>query len=238
MSLIPSLSKRIKTKENYLKLARLLGEDSPSKVLVVGSGDAGGEIDSLISNCSFELVKTDVTFGPRTVLIRDAHDIPFDDETFNAVIAQAVLEHVVDPYRCVEEIRRVLKKHGLVYAETPFMAQVHFGRYDFTRFTYLGHRRLFRRFNEIESGASSGPGMALAWSYRYFLMSFTSSPSLRALLWAFSGFTSFYLKYFDHFLIDKRGAMDAAAVYYFLGRKEDNVLSDRELIKLYRGAQR
>ncbi len=238
MRLIPSISKRIKAKENYLKLARLLSENSPSKALVVGSGDIGGGIDSLISNPSVELVETDVAFGPRTVLICDAHDIPFDDESFDAVIAQAVLEHVVDPYRCVEEIRRVLKKHGLVYAETPFMAQVHFGRYDFTRFTYLGHRRLFRRFNEIDSGASSGPGMALAWSYRYFLMSFTTSTPLRALLWAFSGFTSFYLKYFDHLLIDKKGALDAAAVYYFMGRKEDNTLSDRELINLYRGAQR
>lgn len=42
-------------------------------------------------------------------------------ETFDAVIAQAMLEYVVVSYQCVDEIVRVLKPTGLVYAETPFM---------------------------------------------------------------------------------------------------------------------
>ena len=54
----------------------------------------------------------------------------------------------------MKEIYRVLKSDGIVYIETPFMQQVHGGKYDFTRFTYLGHRRLFARFQEIESGIS------------------------------------------------------------------------------------
>lgn len=190
----------------------------------------------LAQNGSLELVDTDVSFGPRTMLICDAHDIPFQDESFDGVIAQAVLEHVVDPYRCVEEMHRVLKKDGLVYAETPFMQQVHLGRYDFTRFTHLGHRRLFRRFEEIDSGAVCGPGMALAWSYQYFLLSFAKLKILRALIRAFASLTSFYLKYFDYFLIDTAGGLDAASGYYFMGRKSDHSLSDRELLTLYKGA--
>jgi hypothetical protein len=35
----------------------------------------------------------------------------------------------------------------------------------------------------------------------------------------FARLTSFYLKYFDYYLIDKAGALDAASGYYFLGRK-------------------
>ena len=89
-------------------------------------------------------------------------------------------EHVVDPYRCVDEIHRVLTSNGLIYAETPFIQQVHAGRYDFTRFTQLGHRRLFRRFEEIETGVVCGPGMALAWSWQYFLLSFFTSRPLRS----------------------------------------------------------
>ena len=52
----------------------------------------------------------------------------------------------------------MLKDDGLVYAETPFLQQVHGGPYDFTRFTHLGHRRLFRKFIELESGATAGAG--------------------------------------------------------------------------------
>lgn len=234
--LLPSINKNVKAKQNYQKLADLLHSQAiAAKVLVVGGSILGKGMEFLTSSPSLELVETDVSFGPRTMLICDAHDIPFEDESFDGVIAQAVLEHVVDPYRCVEEIHRVLKKRGLVYAETPFMQQVHMGRYDFTRFTHLGHRRLFRRFDEIDSGAVCGPGMALAWSYRYFLLSFTNSKALRVLLGAFARLTSFYLKYFDLYLIDKPGTLDAAAGYYFIGRKGNQILSDRELIELYKG---
>ena len=37
---------------------------------------------------------------------------------------------------------------GIVYAETPFMQQVHEGAYDFTRYTVLGHRYLFKKFKQ------------------------------------------------------------------------------------------
>lgn len=65
--------------------------------------------------------------------------------------------------------RRVLKPHGMLYAETPFMQQVHERAYDFTRFTANGHRWLFRRFEQIDAGVNrgSGAGPALAWSVRY-----------------------------------------------------------------------
>ena len=237
--LVPGISSKIKSKPNIEKLTNLLLSQSPApRVLVVGGRTLGQGMAPLVRSPAVELVETDVAFGPRTMLICDAHDIPFADESFDAVIAQAVLEHVADPYRCVDEIHRVLKEQGLVYAETPFMVQVHLAPYDFTRFTHLGLRRLFRRFDELESGAAYGPGMALAWAYQYFLWSFTSSKTLRRLLMVFARLTSFYLKYFDYYLIDKAGALDAASGYYFLGRKGERVLSDRELIRLYRGARR
>jgi len=182
------------------------------------------------------LVESDVSFGPRTTLIADAHDLPFADGTFDGVVAQAVLEHVVDPYRCAQEMWRVLRPRGLIYAETPFMQQVHEGRYDFTRFTHLGHRRVFRGFEEIDSGAIGGPGMALGWAWAYFLMSFAGSRRARSILYALARFTAFPAKYFDYLLLGRPAALDAAAGTYFLGRRSEQVLSDRELIAQYRGA--
>ncbi|GAC1539128.1 MAG: hypothetical protein NVS2B7_10680 [Herpetosiphon sp.] len=195
----------------------------------------GTGTEQLLAFPAIKLVETDVSWGPRTTLMSDAHDIPFTEATFDGVIVQAVLQHVVDPYRCVEEIHRVLRPDGLVYAETPFMQQVHGGKYDFTRFTHLGHRRLFRRFTEIDSGACCGPGMALAWSYQYFLTSWVTSKPARRLLLAFARMTSFYLKYFDYFLAKRPATIDAASGYYFMGKKADHTLPDRELITLYKG---
>ena len=236
--LIPTISENIKRNSNYSRMSHvLLGQSISPRVLVIGGSILGQGMESLVENTAIDLVESDVAFGSRTMLICDAHDIPFEDGSFDGVIVQAVLEHVVDPYRCCEEIHRVLKEQGVVYAETPFMQQVHAGRYDFTRFTHLGHRRLFRRFEEIDSGAVCGPGMALAWSYQYFLVSFTTSRILRALLRDFASLTSFYLKYLDYYLINKPGAFDAASGYYFMGRKAEQVLSDQDLIKLYKGAE-
>ncbi len=235
---IPSISRNVVARKQYFKLARLLLQQATfPRVLMLGGSVLGQGMETLAANPALELVETDISLGPRTTLLCDAHDIPFQDETFDGVIVQAVLEHVLDPYRCVEEIHRVLKKDGVVYAETPFMQQVHGRQYDFTRFTPLGHRRLFRRFDEIDSGIACGPGMALAWSYEHFLLSFSTSRPLRALIKAFVRMTAFYLKYFDYYLIRKPGAYDAASGCYFLGRKAEQSLPDKELIRLYKGAQ-
>lgn len=109
------------------------------------------------------------------------------------------------------------------------------GKYDFHRFTHLGHRRLFRNFSEIESGAVCGTGMALAWAYSHFIFCFFSSKKIRKLLIPFTRFTSFFWKYFDYLLINKPGTLDAASGYFFMGKKSENILEDRELLKLYRG---
>jgi SAM-dependent methyltransferase len=236
-ALTPAISRNVKGRANYAHLARLLhAQAAPPRVLVVGGGLAGAGISALVSGASLELLQTDVVAGARTDLVCDAHGLPFADASFDAVVAQAVLEHVLDPARCVAEMHRVLRPRGLVYAETPFMQQVHEGRHDFTRFTHLGHRRLFRGFEEIESGAVGGPGMVLAWSWRYFLWSLTSSRLLGSALTLFASLTSFWLKWLDGLLIDRPRALDGAAGVYFLGRRSDTTLDDRELIAGYRGA--
>lgn len=235
--LIPHIGLNLSAKKNYKRFTEALTTSLSGQpnVLVLGGSELGAGVESITSDTSVNLVETDVSFGSRTSIICDAHDIPFEKETFDGVAIQAVLEHVIDPYRCVEEIYRVLKPQGIVYAETPFMQQVHMGKFDFTRFTHLGHRRLFRHFMEIDSGVSGGVGMALAWSYKYFLLSFSKTHYIRSLIADFAHFTSFYLKYLDYFLVKNPGSYDAASGYYFIGKKVDQVLTDKELIMQYKG---
>jgi SAM-dependent methyltransferase len=238
VNLIPGIITNLKAKTNYKKFIELLlQQNEHPKVLIIGGSVVGQGMDELLAHPTLELIESDVAFGSRISIIFDTHTIPFADSSFDGVIIQAVLEHVLDPNRCVEEIHRVLKPNGLVYSETPFIQQVHLGKYDFTRFTHLGHRRLFNKFEEISSGAVCGPGMALAWSYQYFLLSFVKSPLSRLLVKAFARITSFWLKYFDYYLIDQPGTFDSASSFYFLGKKNEKVLTDRELLTLYRGTQ-
>lgn len=234
LRLLPNISINIKGRKNYRLLTqKLLEKSDHPKVLVLGGGIIGQGMEELAENPRIELVETDVTIAERTQIIVDAHDIPFADETFDCVIAQAVLEHVINPQRCVSEFHRVLKQNGYIYVETPFMQQVHGRPYDFTRFTEMGHRSLLRDFEEVSSGAVTGPGMALAWSIRHFLLSFGFKGASRALVDLFVRLTAWHWKYFDYLIIGTDNARDAASGYYFLGQKTGKSLTDRDIIRRY-----
>ena len=217
---------------------RLLERTATPVVLLVGGGIRGKGMSALTSESAIRLINVDPSPDSTASLFCDGHDLPLKDQTVDAVVAQAVLEHVADPWRCVEEIHRVLKPNGIVYAETPFMQQVHLHGYDFTRFSHMGHRRLFRRFVEIESGAVAGPGTALSWAWRYFLASWTRSPRVAKALALLGRITAFVFELTDHISGQRPGALDGASCIFFLGTRSEAVVSDRELIAGYRGTQR
>jgi uncharacterized protein YbaR (Trm112 family)/SAM-dependent methyltransferase len=224
---VPSLSLNLVAAHNYEKFRDLLLKATPHpRVLIVGGGDLGAGLDVLIEDSRFTFVESDVYFGDRVQVIADGHDLPFRSEAFDGVICQAVLEHVVDPPRCVHEIHRVLKSRGLAYAEIPFMQQVHMQGYDFTRYTLGGFRRLFRNFREVDAGTVCGPSMALTWSISTFFRSFSTARVWTALIAAVLPFFIFWLKYFDYFLVGKPNAADAASGIFFLGYKAETPVSD------------
>ncbi len=234
--MLPDVDRNVASSANYARFAALLLETrARPRVLVVGGREVGKGLTELLTSEQLEFVETDIDFGPRTKIVCDAHQLPFDAASMDGVIVQAVLEHVLDPYTCVAEIHRVLKPDGLVYAETPFLYRRHGGPFDFTRFTFLGHRRLFRRFSEVSSGAAVGPAVALALSYTGLLLTLSGNRPVRAALRVFGRLTSFWLKYLDAWLVSRDAALDAAAGLFFLGRKSEATLSDRELIAGFRG---
>jgi SAM-dependent methyltransferase len=233
---LPSITSNLSARENYRRFAGLLRERSPEPlVLVVGGREVGRGMDDLLAEPDIRFIETDIDFGERTRIVCDAHQLPFGTGAVDGVVVQAVLEHVLDPHRCVAEIHRVLGPGGLVYAETPFLQRRHGGPFDFTRFTFLGHRRLFRRFEEIDSGAAGGPGSALAMVYTGYLLTLSRRRAIQGALRIFGILTSFWLKYLDRRLCRDDAALDVASGFAFLGRRSEAPLDDRELIRSYRG---
>lgn len=215
--------------EDFIKQCRAF--DAP-KVLVIGGGARGSGTEALYDARDIRVVGTDVYVSPNVEVLADGHRLPFADQSFHGVWIQAVLEHVVEPQRVVDEINRVLVDGGVVYAETPFMQPVHERAYDFTRFSRSGHRWLFRNFAEKSSGTIGGPGESLAWSIRYMARSlFRSDKAGSLFVLAF-----FWLRYLDKF-VDERHRADAATGVFFFGTKEPGAITPRSLVGYYPGVR-
>lgn len=230
----PSISNNISSKKNFKLLQKLLSGIIHPKILIIGGGILT-ENTEMIFDANHIVIESDIYFGPRTQIIIDGHHIPFENNIFDLVIFQAVLEHVADPYKCIQEAHRVLNHEGIIFAATPFMQQVHMRANDFTRFTHLGHRRLFRAFNEIDSGVFAGTGVALGWSIRYFVGSLINNRYIRFFFQMIVEYLFFWLKYIDYIIQNNKGTYNGASGFYFIGRKSDTVLSDKDLIKLFKG---
>ena len=221
------------TKRNCSRFVEELHKNtSLSKVLVIGSGEKGLGTDALWNCSGVEIHGIDIYASDSTDAVCDAHYLPFADQSYDGVWIQAVLEHVVEPNVVVGEIYRVLKEGGVVYAETPFMQQVHEGAYDFTRFTVVGHRFLFRKFEAIDFGGMMGAETVLAWAIRYFVWALTRS---RKVARVFGVCFNFLLRPFSG-LMSKASLFDASSGVFFMGRKKSgHEVSHKELVSLYKG---
>ena len=219
------------TKSNIANfIGRLKRTNKNPLVLIIGSGEIGSGSDKLYSS-EMQIVGLDVYSSPSVDYVADAHYLPFKDSVFDGVVIQAVLEHVVVPPVVVSEIHRVLKKEGLVYAETPFMQQVHEGAYDFTRYTVLGHRFLFKHFDKIDTGGLDGVGVVLAWSIRAFVHSVSRSRLLAKIIFI----PLKYILTIVEKIADPKSLHDSNSGSYFLGKRSENTLGHRALIEEYRG---
>jgi SAM-dependent methyltransferase len=201
------------------------------RVLIIGGATIGIGAEAIHADPDISLIGTDIYYSEITDLIADGHNLPLVDGSIDGVWIQAVLEHVLEPHRVVEEIHRVLQGRGIVYAETPFMQQVHMGGCDFTRFTHSGHRWLFRKFEEISSGVTQGPGTTMLWSIKYFFASLFGTYKIGTLI----ALAFFWLRFFDRFA-RRAYAIDGASGIYFLGRRSDQSLSPKEILPFYTGA--
>lgn len=70
-------------------------------------------------------IRCDLSPQSDDVMQVDMLNIPFDEASFDLLIANHVLEHVSDDAQALREIARVLKPGGFAILQTPFCAKLH-----------------------------------------------------------------------------------------------------------------
>lgn len=200
------------------------GRDGRLRVLNVGGGGRALPANHVGRGVVDAVIYLDIRRTPLVGVVGDALALPFADDSMDAALSLAVLEHVNDPGLSVAEMRRVLKPNGLVYCEIPFLQAYHAAPHDYTRFTNSGIRRLFRDFDEVDLGVCTGPSSALSWILRRYLAGLLTgfSNNRRAVFVAefLAAWLTFPIKYLDYLFAGRPGAAEIASAFYFLGKKK------------------
>lgn len=108
---------------------------------------------------------------PTTDVLGFAEDLPFADNSFDAVFSFAVLEHVKFPFQAAEEMKRVLKPGGKIAVSGAFLQPLHAYPHHYFNMTSHGLRTLFEGDIEIEDqfyNEATGAIGSLTWLLQHW----------------------------------------------------------------------
>lgn len=117
-----------------------------------------------------------------TDVVADAHQLPFGDAVFDAVVTFNTFEHLVNPVQAAAEIYRVLKPGGRLVLHTAFLQPVHEAPYHFYNTTEYGLRHWFEAFtvSKVIVSENFNPAYVLAWLSSEILRAVESALSKEA----------------------------------------------------------
>lgn len=129
-----------------------------------------GAEDSACARWFPNRVATNLRPNAHVHALADAYQLPFGEGTFDVVVCAEVIEHMREPARALEEVRRVLKPGGKLLLTTPFAFPIHYAPTDYYRFTRFGLTHLLRDW-EVESlTEATTDGAALATFFHHWLL--------------------------------------------------------------------
>jgi len=71
----------------------------------------------------------------RPTILGDVQELPFAPDSCKTVALMHVLEHVSEPAKVFAEIFRVLEPGGYLFADVPFLHEIHHAPHDYFRYT-------------------------------------------------------------------------------------------------------
>jgi SAM-dependent methyltransferase len=123
------------------------GAALPAGAVVLDAGAGEQPYARFFAHCTYEAADFEKVDKPyaKSTYVCDLGSIPVEDERFDAIIFNQVMEHLPEPLAVLKELRRVLKPQGVVMCTAPFFYEEHEQPYDFFRYTQFGWRHLMQK---------------------------------------------------------------------------------------------
>jgi SAM-dependent methyltransferase len=130
------------------KINEEFAKSVPAGSLVLDAGAGLRPYRPLYNHARYEsadLDKGSKRYGDTTYFCDLTHRIPVEDNRFDFIIFNQVLEHLKEPLAALKELRRVLNPGGVILCTCPLFYELHEEPYDFFRYTRYGLRHLFEQ---------------------------------------------------------------------------------------------
>lgn len=142
-----------------VKTAKQLS-NNPGLLLEIGSQDR-----SLVKECfsGFEIDTFDIvdTYNPTFVGDITKYNRIIPNSAYDCVVCMEVLEHTLNPFDAVKELRRILKHEGYLLISAPLNFRIHGPSPDCWRFTEHGWKVLLKDFDIVEIDIMETPNREL-----------------------------------------------------------------------------
>lgn len=130
------------------------------KLLEVGPQDRS-QVRAEFGNYIIDTFDIVSTFNPTHVGDITKHNSTIVDDAYDCVVCMDVIEHTLDPFGAVREMRRILKHSGYLLISAPLNLRIHGPLPDCWRFTEHGLKALLRDFDIEELDIMESPGRDL-----------------------------------------------------------------------------
>ena len=117
----------------------------PPHSIVLDAGAGNQPYRDLLKHTQYESAdfeKVDKDYAQSTYVC-DLKNIPVENDRFDYILFNQVMEHLPEPNKVLKELNRVLKPNGKIIYTGPLFYEEHEIPYDFFRYTQFGLKKMF-----------------------------------------------------------------------------------------------
>jgi len=119
------------------------------KLLEIGPQERS-EVQKHFNICTIETLDLVPDYNPDIIGDITKFNPHIPDSTYDIVSCLEVLEHTINPFTAVNELRRITKDNGLILFSAPLNWRIHGPAPDCWRFTEFGWKVLLKDFDILE----------------------------------------------------------------------------------------